>query len=110
MRQSVRSRYGKHIKEHHARYWTIAALASIFCSFRRCALQAPKPIVGAEERRVGIEFMKHKVATAVIGLAPRLHLDRSTSEGVIRGMAFVARCSGAATLAYLTASLRIASL
>jgi hypothetical protein len=59
---------------------------------------APKPIAGAEERRVGTELMKH---TAVVWPAPRLHLDRSTSEGVIRATAFVARCSGAATLAYL---------
>ena len=50
---------------------------------------------------MGTELIKHKVATAVVGLAPRLHLDRSTSEGVIRGTAFVARCSSAATLAYL---------
>jgi len=50
---------------------------------------------------MGTELMKQKVATAVVGLAPRLHLDRSTSEGVIRGTAFVARCSSAATLAYL---------
>src|SRR5215813_4553429 len=62
---------------------------------------APKPIAGAEEQRVGTELTKHKVATAVVWLAPRLHLDRPISEGVIRATAFVARCSGAATLAYL---------
>ena len=50
---------------------------------------------------MGTELMKHKVATGVVWLAPRLHLDRSTSEGVIRATTFVARCSGAATLAYL---------
>src|SRR5262249_35917603 len=62
---------------------------------------APKPIAGGAERRVGTELIKQKVATAVVWRAPRLHLDRSTSEGVIRATAFVARCSGAATLAYL---------
>ena len=50
---------------------------------------------------MGTELIKHKVATAVVWPAPRLRLDRSTSEGVIRATAFVARCSGAATLAYL---------
>ena len=45
-----------------------------------------------------------RMATAVVWPAPRLHLDRSTSEGVIRATAFVARCSGAATLAYLNFS------
>ena len=42
-----------------------------------------------------------RMATAVVWPAPRLHLDRSTSEGVIRATAFVAGCSGLATLAYL---------
>src|SRR5262249_59653681 len=62
---------------------------------------APKPIAGAEERRVGTELIKHKVATAVVLAAPRLHLDRSTSESVIRATAFLSRFSGAVMLAYL---------
>ena len=50
---------------------------------------------------MGTELIKRKVATAVVWLAPRQHLNRSTSESVIRATAFVARSSGAATLAYL---------